>query len=72
MEIKRYILFSIGIIGLILSGVWFLKNPDFEPIVCLIASLGTLISDFLFVDSTKRFSEQDLQERRYDSLKKDC
>ena len=66
--IKESLIFSLGILGLILSGFWYLKEGGYEPIISFLGSIAVLASDFLF--SSDGFSQKSLESKKIGELRK--
>jgi hypothetical protein len=47
----RWVLRVLGILSLLLSGLWFLSSPGFEPLITLIGGIAAIISSFFVKDS---------------------
>lgn len=43
----RWLLRALGIVGLVLSILWFISSPDYEPLIAIVGSLGAIIASRL-------------------------
>lgn len=60
---KNYVLFTLGALGCLISGVWFLHEYDFEPLYTFLGSISALLGDFLLEKENKEQHRQLLLDK---------